>query len=298
MNTGRILLAEDDEVIAMLIEDALISAGHEVVIHADGQAAWEHLQGGDTAFDAILTDRNMPRLDGLALLGKLKGSPELRDIPVIMETGEIHPASIQEGIDGGAYYYLTKPFKPDVLVAVVNAAIGQYREHRELQEVARRAERPFAYLDQGTFHFAALEEARLLANFFAQAAPDPGKIVIGLQELLVNAVEHGNLGLSYQDKTRYLMEGGWQEEVERRQQQPEFRDRRVEVLFERLPQAIRFTISDQGAGFDWRKYLDFDPERIFDPHGRGIAMARKLSFDELEYQGCGNTVVATVRTVP
>lgn len=294
MSQGRVLLVEDDEIIALLIEDALADVGHEVIIHGDGQAAWEHLQAGDTAFDVILTDRNMPRMDGLALLRKLKETPALHDIPVIMETGETRPACIQEGIDQGAHYYLTKPFKPDVLVAVVNAAIEQYRDYRALRDSVRRAERPFAFLHHGSFRFTSVEEGRLLANFFAQAAPDPGKLVIGLQELLINAVEHGNLGLSYQDKTDLLMENRWQEEVDRRLALPEYRERFVEVLFERLPEAIRFTIRDQGEGFDWTKYLDFDPARIFDPHGRGIAMARKLSFSALEYQGKGNSVLATV----
>jgi CheY-like chemotaxis protein/anti-sigma regulatory factor (Ser/Thr protein kinase) len=294
MSTGRVLLAEDDEVIAMLIEDALTSVGHQVVIHEDGQAAWDHLQSGDTAFDVILTDRNMPRLDGLALLKQLKASPDLREIPVVMETGETHSASIQEGIDQGAHYYLTKPFKPDVLVAIVNAAINQYREYRQLQENVRSAVRPFAYLHHGAFRFSSVEEGRMLANFFAQTSPDPGKVVIGLQELLINAVEHGNLGLSYQDKSELLMQDRWHDEVEYRLTLPENLGRYVEIVFERLENALRFTIRDQGKGFDWEKYLDFDPARIFDTHGRGIAMARKLSFSTLEYQGNGNTVVATI----
>jgi DNA-binding response OmpR family regulator len=294
MNQARILLVEDDEIISLLIEDALTEVGHQVVTQKDGQAAWDQLQSGDSAFDVILTDRNMPRMDGMALLRKLKSASHLRDIPVIMETAETSAESIQEGIDQGAHYYLTKPFKPEVLVAIVNAAIEQYRDHRQLKETARRAERPFACLHHGSFRFASLEEGRMLANFFAQAAPDPEKRVIGLQELLINAVEHGNLGLSYQDKTELLMEGRWQEEVERRLGLPAYRERFVEVLFERIPQAIRFTIRDQGEGFDWRKYLDFDPARIFDPHGRGIAMARIMSFSALEYQGNGNTVLATI----
>lgn len=294
MKQARVLLVEDDEIISLLIEDALTEVGHQVVIQKDGQAAWDQLQSGDSAFDVILTDRNMPRMDGMALLRKLKSEASLRDIPVIMETAETSAESIQEGIDQGAHYYLTKPFKPEVLVAIVNAAIEQYRDHRQLKETARRAERPFACLHHGSFRFASLEEGRMLANFFAQAAPDPEKRVIGLQELLINAVEHGNLGLSYQDKTELLMEGRWQEEVERRLGLPAYRERFVEVLFERIPQAIRFTIRDQGEGFDWRKYLDFDPARIFDPHGRGIAMARIMSFSALEYQGNGNTVLATI----
>jgi DNA-binding response OmpR family regulator len=294
MNQAHVLLVEDDEIISLLIEDALTEVGHQVVTQKDGQAAWDQLQSGDSAFDVILTDRNMPRMDGMALLRKLKSASHLRDIPVIMETAETSAESIQEGIDQGAHYYLTKPFKPEVLVAIVNAAIEQYRDHRQLKETARRAERPFACLHHGSFRFASLDEGRMLANFFAQASPDPEKRVIGLQELLINAVEHGNLGLSYQDKTELLMEGRWQEEVERRLGLPAYRERFVEVLFERIPQAIRFTIRDQGEGFDWRKYLDFDPARIFDPHGRGIAMARIMSFSALEYQGNGNTVLATI----
>jgi hypothetical protein len=54
-------------------------------------------------------------------------------------------------------------------------------------------------------------------------------------------------------------------------------------------------VIDQGAGFDWQRYLDFDPERATDPNGRGIAMARLMSFESLSYSGCGNCVVATVR---
>jgi hypothetical protein len=69
----------------------------------------------------------------------------------------------------------------------------------------------------------------------------------------------------------------------------------VEVSFERQTDLLVFTIRDQGQGFDWSRFLDFDPERVFDPNGRGIAMARSISFDSLEYQGNGNIVVVTVK---
>ncbi len=294
MSVGRVLLVEDDAIIALLIEHALRAVGHEVVTLGDGLAAWERLNASDSAFDVILTDRNMPRMDGLALLRKVKETPTLRDIPVVMETGETSPASIQEGIDQGAHYYLTKPFKPDLLVAVVNAAIEQCHDYRQLRELVRHAEQPFNFLCEGRFRFRSVEEARLLAHYFAQAATDPATLAIGLQELLINAVEHGNLGLSYRDKTRLLLENRWQEELDHRIDLPEYRERYVEVLFERQPAALRFTISDQGEGFDWTHYLEFDPARIFDPHGRGIAMARKLSFTTLDYRGTGNSVVATL----
>ena len=53
-------------------------------------------------------------------------------------------------------------------------------------------------------------------------------------------------------------------------------------------------ISDDGDGFDWRRFLDFDPERAFAPNGRGIALSRQLSFSSLTYIPPGNRVVVTV----
>ena len=61
---------------------------------------------------------------------------------------------------------------------------------------------------------------------------------------------------------------------------------------------MRALISDQGDGFDWQPYLDIDLSRIFDTHGRGIAMARGLSFDQVEFLGKGNQVRVTVLKKP
>ena len=60
---------------------------------------------------------------------------------------------------------------------------------------------------------------------------------------------------------------------------------------------IEFTISDEGAGFDWLPYLQLDPDRAFDLNGRGIAMANMLGFSSLEYQGAGNIVVARAEAI-
>ena len=294
-NHAQILLVEDEDILATIIEDALDTAGYQVTLAEDGQAAWEILQAGQIHFETILLDREMPRMDGMELLRKLKSSPNYNSIPVIMETAACDARSVQEGLDEGAYYYLTKPFQPALMLSIVNAAVQQFRDYQELQENARRAERPFAFLEQGVFRFRTLEDGRMLANFFARACPEPEKTVLGLQELLVNAVEHGNLGISYSEKTHLLVNDLWQTEIERRLALPDLGARQVEVTFTRDAQSIRFMIRDQGTGFDWQKYLDFDPERAFDPHGRGIAMARRMSFDHLEYQGNGNAVLATLK---
>lgn len=290
----RILLAEDEEIIALIIQDLVESQGFQVTVCADGLAAWERLQADRPGYDIILLDRVMPRMDGMDLLRRIKADPALAHSPVIMETALGDQESIREGLAEGAYYYLTKPLQAEVLLAVVQAAVGQARGYRLLVEGVRRAERPLALMQTGHFRFRDLDEGRLLANYLARACPQPEQTIQGLQELLVNAVEHGNLGISYANKSALILAGSWQEEVQRRLQLAEYRERYVEVRFERQPDALRFTIQDQGAGFNWEEYLDFSPERAFDLHGRGIAMARKLSFHHLEYRGNGNTVIATV----
>ncbi|MCX8018369.1 MAG: ATP-binding protein, partial [Rhodocyclaceae bacterium] len=118
--------------------------------------------------------------------------------------------------------------------------------------------------------------------------------VLGLSELMLNAIEHGNLGIGYAEKTRLIAEERLEAEIARRLALPEYGVRKGRLSIERLPDGYEFTIKDEGSGFDWRAYLELSPERAYHTHGRGIAMARSLSFDRLEYKGCGNTVVAHI----
>ncbi len=111
---------------------------------------------------------------------------------------------------------------------------------------------------------------------------------MGLNELMLNAIEHGNLGIGYRKKERLLREGRWREEVERRLGLPENGNKFASLIFEATEEAIVVRIEDQGDGFDWRSYLDFSLDRADDPNGRGIAAARELAFPNLSYQGSGN----------
>jgi anti-sigma regulatory factor (Ser/Thr protein kinase) len=149
-------------------------------------------------------------------------------------------------------------------------------------------------MQKGIFTFQTVEQARDLGAMLANTCPDPSATVIGLTELLINAVEHGNLGITYEDKSKLYATGGWNEEVQRRLKLPENARKRAEVEFERDDETIRFVIRDEGNGFDWRAYLQVDPQRAFDTHGRGIAMANRLSFSHIEYRGSGNEVVGTI----
>lgn len=290
---SRLLVVEDEEIVAAFLETTLTSHGHEVVVACDAEAAYALLER-DREFEALLLDRCLPGMDGIALLQRIKSDPRLGDIPVVMETALGDAESVREGIAAGAQYYLTKPLQPPLLLAVVDAAVEQYRETRQIQALLHDTGQALTLLQSGAFTCRSLSEARELARGLARACPEPSRAVIGLQELLVNAVEHGNLAISYAEKTRLVVAETWAEEVEARLVDPRYRDRRVAVRMERLADHIEITIEDEGEGFDWQQYLEFSADRAFDPHGRGIAMARLSSLDEIEYQGCGNRVVAKI----
>jgi hypothetical protein len=108
---------------------------------------------------------------------------------------------------------------------------------------------------------------------------------------MLNAVEHGNLGISYTEKSELVEKGTWHAEVGRRLKLPENRGKHASVTFEREPGGIALTIEDKGAGFDWQSYMGLDPARALDAHGRGIAMSRMVSFDEVVYAAPGNKAV-------
>jgi anti-sigma regulatory factor (Ser/Thr protein kinase) len=181
-----------------------------------------------------------------------------------------------------------------MLLAIVAAAVGFHKDRQQLEDQIAQHADSYRLLVNGEFHFRTLDEARQLTLMLSRACPDPQRVAMGLSELLVNAIEHGNLAISYADKSRLLQMGRWQEEVEERLLNSQYNSRKVVVKFAADDDAIQIHILDEGDGFDWQPFLDFSPERAFDPHGRGISMARMMSFDSLEYQGKGNEVLVRV----
>ena len=80
-----------------------------------------------------------------------------------------------------------------------------------------------------------------------------------------NAVEHGNLGIGYDEKASLLRSGSWREEVERRLNLSENHGKFASLTFETTEEAVVIRIKDEGEGFDWQRYLDFSPERAAAP---------------------------------
>lgn len=117
----------------------------------------------------------------------------------------------------------------------------------------------------------------------------------GLRELVVNAVEHGNLEIDFDQKSELLATGKWQDEIESRLANAAFCDRIALVELMRDDSTFTIRVTNQGPGFDWRKHLDSDTAPQHMLHGRGMSLAMSAGFGDIQYDGSGNRV--TIRGV-
>ena len=290
----QLLVVDDDPVSLAVIAEFLEGTDCALTCAVDGIEAWEQLDAAPAHYDALIVDRLMPRLDGIALTRRVVSDPRFEDLPIIMQTAANGAEDVAAGLAAGVWHYLAKPYESQALRRALKAALEDRHNRQALRGL--RAER--TPLCEGHFRFRDLNNARLLAAQLGNLTPRPFQVSMGLAELMINAVEHGNLELGYQRKGELLEQGGCLEEIERRLEDPRLAGRWAEVTLTREPECLRFAVRDEGAGFDWVPYLEVYWERAFDIHGRGIAMARRLAFDTLEYQGCGNLVLATVALGP
>jgi CheY-like chemotaxis protein/anti-sigma regulatory factor (Ser/Thr protein kinase) len=267
----------------------------EVTAAVDGAEALQFLDAAPGAFDAVVTDRIMPKIDGMKLLHTIKARREMALLPVIILTVAAEPRQMVEGLDAGAYAYLPKPVDAEILVSMIRTAAADWRHVQELNRHIRSDADTLTLTSHARFEYRSPSQAMGLGALLAKACPDPDRVVMGLSELLVNAIEHGNLEIGYDQKSRLLRDRNWQHEIEHRLALPEYVHRKAIVEVDRRAEGLVFTIRDQGSGFEPEKYLEIDPERVFDAHGRGIAMARLLSFDDLRYEDGGRCAIATVR---
>lgn len=119
----RILLAEDDPELLKMLTHVLKTVG-DVSTAVDGLDALEKARG-EPGFQVVVTDLMMPRMDGLTLARELKNDPRLAAVPVVMLTARTGPRDVIAGINAGARFYVTKPFKTEELLAKVRKALGQ-----------------------------------------------------------------------------------------------------------------------------------------------------------------------------
>lgn len=116
-----ILAVDDSASMRQMVSFTLKNAGFLVTEAVDGQDAWEKANSRD--FSLVLTDQNMPRMDGISLTRKLRENPKFKNTPILILTTESSDQMKQMGREAGATGWLVKPFDPAKLVEVIGKVI-------------------------------------------------------------------------------------------------------------------------------------------------------------------------------
>ena len=294
LENKKILIVEDDPMNSILMSDFLQEEKCIPLTATDGESGLAILEANQDV-SAVILDWIMPKMNGLEMLKRIKQTKKFSDIPIIMQTGKSDKESIVEGIAAGAYYYLTKPYDLHVLSTILKRAIKEFENHKIIIEQIREKDTAIGgFLTSGVIRFKTPEEALNISSWFSKFTQDK-KTAIGLSELLINAVEHGNLGIGYDKKEEFLMDDILEQEINRRLREQQNLDKYVSISFEKSESNLKINIEDMGRGFDFNKYLKIDPERVFDLHGRGIAMANMSFINGIQFMGTGNKVKVDIR---
>lgn len=270
--TGRVWVVGDNGQSVAALERSLATAGF-VCECLGTEEARVRLASGRPGVGRVLLDA-VPTAVAAGLLGGLRRSGVA--VTMLVEVEDL--PTIELGLVSGVAGFAVKPVETPTLMAAMMLPGGEVLAP-----------------SGGCFPFRTLEDVSGLSQLAAGLCPDPESAQIALSELMCNAIEHGNLGLGFARKGQLMALGAWRNEVERLLGLPEHAARFSYLRVECRPREVRFLIRDQGLGFDPGPYLELDPARSVEPHGRGIAIARMLAFPDLVFLDGGRCVEGVVR---
>ena len=264
---------------------------------SSGEEALSRMQ--EQKFDLILTDLHMPEMDGLELLSEIK-KHDCKIPVVVMSSRGSEEAALQALRLGAANYVIKKQMIHD-LPKILDSVMRSSRTIRMESAI-------LDHLEQSHFRFvipndrelvqAAVSYMQVIAEKFGKL-PEADRIRLGicLEESLLNAMIHGNLEVS--SELRAVDEGsGYEKMIELRQKQQPYSDRRIEINASFSCNQLRFTILDEGPGFDVSRVPDpTTAENLSKPSGRGLMLMR-IFMDAIEHNETGNQVTLIKNLAP
>ncbi len=268
--------------------------GRGVSVMAVSDPAAALLTIESAAPDLVITDLFLPEGAGLSLVQELRSRPDL--CPVIAMAEGAPEQMIVQALRLGAADYVHKPIVEEELAQALqraqNRIVGALADLPGLRGSEYRLS-----IDSDPAHIPVVVSWLIKAT--ASMLPPVRRLHLqgALQELLFNAIEHGNLEIGYQEKQKALVDGNFEEVVARRLTQARLRDRSVaiHVVHDQEAKATVYRIADEGKGFQWRSLLSRAHEACESeaPNGRGIFLALAF-FPSLTYNDRGNEVTFTV----
>lgn len=287
----KVLVVEDDEDSRTVMVTLAKYEGHEVreaPNGAEGLKVFESFQP-----DLVFSDISMPVMDGLQMLERIRAKSH--DAIVVMTTAFGTADYTLKALRLHANDYLVKPILPQEIIASLQKYANVISARSAEEEVVGMILNRQLTLRLGNKVDMLGKIANRLIQETEGRLPRFSRLGVrlGLLEILINAIEHGNLGITFDEKSAAMEDGPdeFDKLIAERLAQPENQNRTVLVEFRMDEHQCEWTITDEGKGFDCHMVPDpCDPENIMVKHGRGILLAR-LNFDEVVFREKGNQVV-------
>ena len=289
MDSKTLLLLESDDSIIELIETIVLNHDFAMETAFNSLDALRILAKGQ--FFAFAFNANKIQEHPLEFIRKIKA--EYPELPILVILDDSYKNMVVELLQAGTYACLGLPFRPEDFAYNLSKIIANNTDIYN----------PFALVYEErtlvmTNDFSLVMQ--VAKNLVTTSLPPNEKhryhIILGLSEIINNAIEHGNLGISFEEKSNALKASRFYSLAIERSHLDPFQSRVVTIRSKIFPhlRRIEYIVTDQGQGFDWRSLPDpTNKENLLNRNGRGIMMAR-YAFDEIIYNDIGNEVTLVV----
>jgi len=289
----KILVVDDSSVDRMLVGGLLgKEPTWQIEFAVDGKEGFDRLSDVATTPDVIVTDLQMPRMDGLELVRQVRKSHPL--IPIVLITSFGSEQIAIDALRAGATSYTPKTMLQSALIQTIKQV---FEMSTRVQHIVAESEIPRGHL---TRYYVLENESSLIGptievlqeNLPSWSSRDRLQIGMALDEALVNAMHHGNLEVDSslrdgENGTRYY------EEIQARKDIEPYVNRRVRIEAEFSDKHICVQISDDGPGFDPHKVPDPTAEsNLHKVSGRGLFLIRSF-MDQVAHNAAGNQITLT-----
>lgn len=287
------ILVVDDVLADQRLAGGLLSKqpGFEIEYAANGREALDLFDARRP--DLVLTDLQMPEMDGLELVAALR--ERSAGTPVVLMTARGSEETATEAIQRGAASYVPKRSLARELVDTVSRVLAVAAEAGGERRLLRRLEELSFVLENDRLLISSLvaQVRRVFRDRGFLNDSECLRASNAIDEALQNAYYHGNLEVS--SKLRDRADNAFHDLASARRLQPPYRDRRIHFRLRFEESAARITIVDEGPGFDVSTVPNpTDPEFFERSHGRGVFLMRTF-MDEVSFNSRGNEVVLVKR---
>lgn len=285
-NHKVLIIGKEGDTITNLIKNNITGT---IVDNRDPDESINIIVNDPDFYDLIIITTQVKDSEKIKFIHSVQSCSDLKYLTIIVEVNDLGTEELDEYIKAGARYCFNMN-DPKFALLIIGRSLIEANQFKTIPHDINLMKN----IDKAIFTFKTLDEAKAIGNFIANACPNPKLAIMGIIELLVNAVEHGNLAISYDEKSKIFQRNIWEDYINKKLSLPENSNKHVTIEYKKTDKEISLRIEDQGNGFDWKKFKCLNRDRILDNHGRGIFLASSLAFNALEYEGKGNIVNAII----